>query len=434
MNELSEILRNIVLMFGKNKEILSETKGLKESVDTINDTLENTSNPNTDDAGRKSLNTVFGQQITATEISSFNALFAYPSDTRKLITTLNGTGTAGQDNYMLKIGTGTGIDGSSIASSKRALQYRPGHEGYCKFTSIFTQGKANSNQRFGLIDELNGFAIGFAGTDFAVFRKRNGVMEEVITQLNFNRDTLDGNGKSGFLIDPTKGNVYRISFGFLGFATITFEILAGAENSWIPFHVIDYPNKFIETHITIPYLKLRAEVENTGNDTDINIWSGSVEVGVVNGGGSETSTRDFAFPLDNFAFTAGTNQKIVVFHNKDTYGGISNRIETLLRLVTAAVEANKSIIIKIDKLTQAPTGGTWNDISSNSVMEYSLDTVIDLTNKELMIPIAMSKTGNFFQLVESLNLRLLPGDYAAIIFSSTGVGDLSLAIRWSELF
>lgn len=47
----------------------------------------------------------------------------------------------------------------------------------------------------------------------------------------------------------------------------------------ILIHTIDYPNKYTETHITPPYLKLRAEVENFGNDTDVILRSGSVECG-----------------------------------------------------------------------------------------------------------------------------------------------------------
>lgn len=385
-----------------------------------------------DGSGRVSFNSVFGEQIVASELSSFNALFAYPSDPRKLQSYVANGGSVTQENYMLKISTGTDAAGSSIASSRRSLQYRPGHEGYAKFTTIFTQGVPNSRQMMGLFDELNGFAIGFEGTNFAIFRKRNGSIVETIIQDNFNRDTLDGNGQSGFLLDPTKGNIYRISFGFLGFATITFEVLAGADNGWIPFHIIDYPNKNTETHITLPYLKIRASVENLGNTSDIIMYSGSVEAGRTNGGAGSVSARSFSYNRKT-TYSATTNQRIAVFHNKDTYGGVSNRIESVLKLVSAAAEGNKPVAIDLYITDVAPTGGTWTDKDVASTIRYSTDTTINLTGADLILPLNLGKSSSeLIQIVK--DIRLLPNQYAIFVYTSTGAGDLNLGIRWEEEF
>ena len=128
---------------------------------------------NSDNANRNAVNTVFGQRVVAHEISAFNAVFAYPSDTRKLEGAIVGSGTITQENFMLKISTGTDVNGSALASSRRALKYQAGHEGYAKFTAIFTPDTDNSRQYIGLIVNLNGFAVGMEGSIFAVFRRRS---------------------------------------------------------------------------------------------------------------------------------------------------------------------------------------------------------------------------------------------------------------------
>lgn len=386
-----------------------------------------------DSSGMKSTNSVFGEHITAKRVPAFNSLFAYPSDTRKLEATTENGGTVTQENYMLKVSTGTATNGKAIASSRRALQYYPGHEGYAQFTALFTTEKTLNRQMIGLFDDLNGFAIGMEGEEFSIFRKRDGVIVETVTQENFSEDKLDGSGIN-FIINPKFGNVYRIRFGFLGFAVISFEVLAEKKDNWIPFHIIDYPNKHEETHITLPYLKLRAEVENLGNDTDIVLRSGSVECGIVDGGGLNVSSRDFIEENSFLSFVSGTNQRLIVFHNKSTYGGIQNRVETLLNIVTCAVEANKPVTINRWKLASAPTGGTWTDKSVNSLMEISFDTIIDLTGAELTLSFSLSKADKLFEIVESLNKRMLPGDYIAYTLTTEGSGDLELGQGWKELF
>ena len=385
---------------------------------------------NSDNANRNAVNTVFGQRVVAHEISAFNAVFAYPSDTRKLESTVVGTGVVTQENFMLKISTGTDVNGSALASSRRALKYQAGHEGYAKFTAIFTPDTDNSRQYIGLIDNLNGFAVGMEGSIFAVFRRRNGVFEDTVLQSQLNMDRLDGTGESGFNIDITKGNVFRVSFGFLGFAHITFEVLT--DLGWVAFHGIKYVNRETQTHITLPYLKLSAKVENLGNNTDVSMYSGSVEAGIINGGGIKVSSRDFT-QASTYSTLAGENA-VIVYHNKPTYGGIENRIETLLSIVSAASDGTKTVVIERYRLATPPTGGTWSDISPNSVMEISEDSTVDLTGAELTIAFNLGKTGEFFEKLEDLNFRMLPDDYICYVVRSAGASEIGLSAAWKELF
>lgn len=386
-----------------------------------------------DQAGRNARNSVFGQLVIGEEITQFASLFSYPSDTRKLISTTANGGTVTQSNSMLNISTGTANNGMAYASSKRALQYVPGKEAFAKFTSIFTTGQIQSRQMIGLFDDLNGFAVGMEGNKLALFRKNNGAISETILRGNFNRDNINGTGKSGFNIDPSKGNVWRISFGFLGFANIYFEILTH-NIGWVLVHTIEYPNSQTTPHITLPYLKLGAMVENLGNVTNVVLKTASVEAGVVDGTGLLASTRDFTRGTSISSYTSGTDKLIIVFHNKSTYGGVSNRMEALLNCVSAAVDGTKNVSFGLYKLEAIPTGGTWTDQSTNSALEYNTTAIISLTGAENLLNFDLSKNGQFFEMVDSLNLRLLPDEYAAFVFTTTGTGDLNFSIRWKELF
>ena len=385
-----------------------------------------------DYANRSGRMSVFGQSIMGEEVTQFAALFAYPSDPRKLKSTVENGGTVSQSESMLWVQSGTNAAGRAYASSRRALQYVPGKEAYAKFTAIFTPNLNNNIQMIGLFDDLNGFAVGMKNGEFAIFRKKNGVIVETVTQAHFNFDTLTGNENSKMILDVTKGNVFAIRFGFLGFANIYFEVM-GNDGRWICFHSIQYTGKNTSPHIALPYLKLGAEVINSGNTTNAILKTASIECGVVDGTGLTASTRDFTRST-SATYTAGSNQRFVVYHSKATYGGIQNRVECLLNLVSGAVEGTKVFSWDLYKLSAAPTGGTWIENSPNGVMEISYDTTISLTGAEKILPIQQGKSSQFFEIVESLNLRLLPDEYWAFVFSTTGSGDLTFGTRWKDLF
>ena len=67
-------------------------------------------------------------------------------------------------------------------------------------------------------------------------------------------------------------------------------------------------------------------------------------------------------------------------------------------------------------------------------VEVSQNATISLVNAEKVFTVAVSKSGQFEQIIEELNLRLLPDEYFAAVYTSTGSGDLVLGTRWKELF
>jgi hypothetical protein len=69
---------------------------------------------------------------------------------------------------------------------------------------------------------------------------------------------------SGFQLDPTKGNVYRISLQYLGFGSITFSIENPTTGTFMPVHQIQYANSSAtSTSFTSPNFRLTYGVENT---------------------------------------------------------------------------------------------------------------------------------------------------------------------------
>lgn len=384
-----------------------------------------------DVAHRGASNTIFGDSITGTRVPSIAAQFQYGLRSDDAVVDVVGSGTTSFANAMLVLNTGTDANGHIGIQGSDYLRYIPGHEAYCFFTSVFSTPVADSIQRIGLFDfdsgNGNGFFIGYEDAQFGVTRRRAGV--DTFTPVN----VADVFPEASGVFDPTKGNTYKISYGYLGFATIHFEVLL-PHGGFVELAAIAYPNTSTETHIANTNIPLRAEMTNTGNTTDLEMRIGSVTAGIVDGGGADPIARIFTFPTGVVVVPSGTTQ-LIHFRNKSTFFGITNKITSQLMLLSAATDGNKPVSWGIKKNATLTTPGTWTDVdTADSIMEYSLDAVANLTTGSDLILWDMARADSFFEDVEKYLVKLRPNEWATIyVISSTG-SDVSLSVRWVELF
>ena len=384
-----------------------------------------------DPMGRFGLNTVFGDRIYGIRKTSIAAQFQYGIEDGTSEAEIVSTGSVSIVESMLVISSGVAVDGKARIQSTETIRYVPGQETYCNLTVVFSSPKADSKQFAGLYDDDDGFFFGY-NTDglFYFTRRREGVDEfHVIDIAAFNT-------KYRYTFDPMYGNVYRISFGYLGFAPISLEVMLPT-GSWGLLHKIEYPNSATETHIQQTFLPVRGEVENSGNDTDVVIKSGSLAAGIVDGGGDDIAGRRFSW-ANEVVFTVLANTTLVTFRNKTSFQGRTNRVPALLLLIAGDLDTNKSGRWKLYKnptLEAAPVP-VWADAdTNNSTLEYSLNADVDYAaSTELYLAWNVFKTSDFFEIVEDLELLLSPGETASFVIEGTGIGEANLSIRWSELF
>lgn len=201
---------------------------------------------------------------------------AAPSTITDITITTSGGGSSSSSGGQAVFSTSTGATGSVKAVTNTTVSYRPQAEVYAAFTAIFTTGTAGSIQRLGIYDTSNGFFLGFEGTSFGLTLRKAGV-DTRTAQASFNLDTLTGAAGSKYTragvpeaMDPTKDQLYRIRFGWLGAAPIIWEILS-PDGKWVPFHIIRHPNTVAATTINSPNLPITLEATKTSGATNITI-------------------------------------------------------------------------------------------------------------------------------------------------------------------
>lgn len=221
---------------------------------------------------------VFGAAIIG---SRYNQLeVSYATVDPDLIPTITVTKTNGGDAInsggQAVYSTSANATGGIRAVTNATTTYRPHAESYGAFTAIFTTGVANSYQRLGIYDANNGFFIGYEGTSFGLTIRKAGV-DTFTARASFNLDTLTGGAASKYTrngtpetMDPTKDQLYRIRYGWLGAAPITYEVLS-PDGNWVPFHVIRHPNLSATTSVNNPDLPITLDAQKTSGATNLTV-------------------------------------------------------------------------------------------------------------------------------------------------------------------
>jgi hypothetical protein len=212
----------------------------------------------------------FGQIISAVRYNQVEVDFSSttPGSISDITVTNSNGGSSSNSNGQAVFTSGANTSGGIKAVSNISVDYRPNAETYASFTAIFTTGIASSYQRIGIYNTTDGFFVGYEGTSFGVTIRKNSV-DTTIAQASWNVDTLTGGATSKYTLngtpiayDPTKDNLFRIRFGWLGAASVTFEIYS-PDGVWVPFHIYKIANVQTSPTINNPNLPVTLDIQKS---------------------------------------------------------------------------------------------------------------------------------------------------------------------------
>ncbi len=427
-----------------NESIYRKVSGTEHTTDLIFPKVTNIQssvNKIAQESASRGFISAFGEAIVTNLIDEINIKFQYGISSLETSLSVLTTGTIYSVDDFAVVQTGIDPGAMSQIESRRALRYRTGHEGYIIFTATFTTpGMANSTQLMGLFDDDDGAAIGYNGTEFSILFRRRDDADLFIPQSCFNYDTLDGTGASGFNLNPSMLNIYRISYGWLGAAPIKFQVMR-TDGVWITFHVIQRPNVSEGTHFKNPILPIRAEVKNNGNTTDIKVRTPSWNAGLA-GNFTTPASRFFSKSNTVTVPSTGTEKHVLTLRNKSTFQSLTNRIEArIAALGGGGTDFSNTIVIFRLRKNGTITGASYSDIDTdNSIMEFStVGTYSANTGIEtFLIANNTFGSGPGIQFIPKSEYPIifLPGEtitLTAQILQSTNVPVLG-SLSWEELF
>lgn len=389
----------------------------------------------------------FNDILTSNSTSFIQLKFIYNinTDYTEIVTT--GSGTTSHSNALAMLETTANSNSSARISSKNRLRYEPGLGNVAIFTALFTPGITNSTQIIGIGNNDDGFFFGYNGTAFGILHRNLNFGTPApnndlwIPQNSWNRDKLDGNGPSGMILDPTKGNVYKIQYKWLGFGNIKFYIENTENGSFALVHAIEYSNFQTIASLQNSSLQLWAEAKNNLNNSNIKLQTSCMAAFTEGDLNCDIPLRH-SIKTPQISLNATNLSNIITIHNKTTYHSQDNQIMiTPDEISMMHVSGNDVIFTLFLNATFVGTPSYIDKDVNTSVIEHAINqdsppnnfTVNPTTGKEIGSFYLQNDTVEFFNLFD-YNIILNPGETLTLAAktATTGSSKVRAAISWVE--
>ena len=388
--------------------------------------------------------TAFGDLRTAELHSQFQGSFEYTVDNSDLNDKVEvAGGDISQASGMAVVATSTTTGSSAFLSSKQHARYKAGFGGVSRFTVLFTEPVADTEQYIGLVDEAgstaafkNGYIVGYDGLTLGYHRFQNDTkITKAIADWD---DPLDGSGASRATISPTNLNVFFIQYQYLGAGAIKIYF-EKQDGTIVLVHTEKYAGLFSEPSTHNPNFHFGIHVNNKATSDNLTIKCASYAY-LVEG---RTSLIELHQPQNS----SGTQEKLTVtaevailtIRNRATYASKNNFIDIQIEGVSASIEANSANnLANIRIVKDTLLGGTpvfSNINTNNSVVEIDTSGTTLTGGTEVVLPISLAgKNDTGFR--DTVNLRLLLGSGETLTISGASVNSATIraGISWRELF
>lgn len=374
----------------------------------------------------------FGDMLVAQIDTLIQLQFNYGLLSTYVNTATTGSGSCTSSDNFAVAQSGAASSSSATITSIDRLHYQPGQGMVGMFTAVYTNAVTGNTQIVGVGNEQDGFFFGYNGTSFGILH-RNNLVDTWIDQSSWNYDTFDGTGSSGVTLDPTKGNVFKIQFQWLGFGAINFFIENQNTGTFTQVHQIKYANQNTSTSLANPSLQLYIESKNTTNTTNITTKTPSM-CAYVEGQVNNIDTR---FSVDASASISTSEVNLMSVQNRTTFQTKTNQtmmLPDMLGIYNAGAGGSDA---EFYVYMNADLGGSpvFTPVSPNlSVAEY--DTAgTTISNGRLIFTFHLGggQTENIY--LSDFNIKLAPGETLTIGAKSlSGSKDLHCALSWQERF
>lgn len=338
----------------------------------------------------------------------------------KIVELLGGTVT--QEGSFAKLQTSTNASGIAVIRTRRSLVYTPGIGALARFTAVFDTPVEDSQQIIGIGNQSDGWFFGYNGLQFGIMKLRDGI-EEWIYQEDWSEDTYSS-------LIPQNGNVYQISYQWLGFGMQYF----GIENKIGDItcvHQINYANQNINVSVNNPSLPITALVINLGNTSNVTLKTPSAVAGLM--GEAYSSAFETLVAYERVAtIAANTETKLFALQNPATWLTKDNRLYILPKLFAAASEGNKPVVFRV-YANPVLTDPVWVDVSPDiSPLQYDISGTWVPNGEAQVFTLPLGKADSDVVDLSAIDAEIQPEQIYLITAESSGASDIVVGIDFKS--
>lgn len=241
-------------------------------------------------------------------------------------------------------------------------------------------------------------------------------------------------------IDYTNGNVYRITYQWLGYGMINYFIENPVNGMFQPVHKIRFSNTGTNTSIANPKQHLFVQSKKSTNaPTDILTIKVPSMCALLSGNFPKN------YPIRNsrtitHALSSTVDTSIITFRNKLVFNNIQSTAKIVLDLISLSNSINKDVIITLYKNTVIDGNIVWSEhdnVNNDSLVEYNdtINTTLVSNTGNQIFAISLIGNNNIIYNLAQNFLSIYPGETLTIVArleSDGGTGNITVTLNWIE--
>lgn len=257
--------------------------------------------------------------------------------------------------------TGDGV----VRQTYEYFRYQPGKSTFISFTAVFDEPDTNIVRRAGYFDDNDGIFLQMDSEMKVGIRSSiTGTPDDdIIPRSNWNLDKLDGNGPSKLTIDFTNANIYVMDLQWLGSGRVRFGVMYRGDI--IYFHEKEHSSTIPSVYMKTATLPCRYEIYSNGGSGQFK----QLCTTVISEGGFKQKGYVHAIDTGNESMRIGnTEQSVLSIRLNPNYPRA-----TLFPQFASILQTSNSDILRYRIVIRHETDDTmtWNDISGDSLVQYS---------------------------------------------------------------
>lgn len=388
-----------------------------------------------DHVGHTTENSMFGDLSANSRRRDLSLSFQVGHYLDQVIVTENGGGLISDVDSQTHATCITAGDFARMRSLRR-VDFQTGFETVAVFDAVFTdyRGAATVRQEIGLAGTQNGFLFYVEAGEIGIIERKDSTDTLRILQRDFNMDKADGTGLSGFKLDITKLNTYRVQFGYMGNMPVIFEIYGGHQNGWIPIHVIDKTNSAETTSIQNQYLPMEMLTEVLAGVPEVPIILSTSSWYIGSLAGEKTATSFVQFAAKNavtFAASGGV-RPILGLEVLSTFRGQVSLVPINFQNFAFASTGSRHVEFELYGGIIA-TDAIWENVDvDNSVVRVAKND-FSYTGGRYLGSLFVASNGAGYLNLAIDEVRIERGQQMAIIANTNKAAEIGMSLRWGEI-
>lgn len=232
-------------------------------------------------------------------------------------------------------------------------------------------------------------------------------------------------------IVPGNGNVYQVSYQYLGYGDIKYYVENPITGLFQLVHNVQWANANTGTSVTNPSLPIGMETVSTGSTTALTTYSASM-AGFTQG--EQLKTRNpRAFSNSKTGVTT-TPTNILTIRNRMDYGGRRNEVELQPLFLTAFTDSAKGATIELRTNPTVAGEPNFQDIDTNLISQYDTAGTTVSSDGRLLTSIVIGNGDSARINLDDFRIRIPPTLRLVISgrVNSGAASDITVSLGWYE--